>query len=332
MSNRCQGWVNPDNLNYSPHIDSLSSYQSPSGSNTLVSISGTNFWSYSSISFGTFYPTVYFINSNILQFYVPNTLSSGTFSVQVFNGSTGSNIVTYTIDNASAYWLLNSNNNISNTNSGGVVATWLSRGAPVILDNSYNSSLNPYVVPNNVNWIISDASTNVYIQLPTGIQYSGREIMFKSIGGTILATSSIVQPLTSSLYTDVIVNGIGQWSTLVTDGSTWYVMQGSPKYIFNNIGEIDSDITMNYSNMFKVNTITYDVAGELNIFLPSVTLLNDGDYISFNCISAEGGYTTFKIKDSTGSIVAQTGGSSNAGGTIRTVAYQEASNSWWLVD
>lgn len=228
MSAKCQGWVNPDNLFFSPHIDSLSSYQSPSGSNTLVSINGTNFWSFSSIYFGTFYPTVYFINSNILQFYVPNTLSSGTFSVQVFNGSVGSNIVTYTIDNASAYWLLNSNNNISNTNSGGVVATWLSRGAPVILGNSYDSSSNPYVVPNNVNWIISDASANVYIQLPTGTQYSGREIMFKSIGGTILATSNIVQPLTSNSYTNVIVNGIGEWATLVTNGSTWYTMQGSP--------------------------------------------------------------------------------------------------------
>lgn len=226
MSAKCQGWVNPGSLNYSPVIDSLSSYQSPSGSNSLVSINGSNFWSYSSIYFGTFYPTVYFINSNILQFYVPNTLSSGTFSVQVFNGSAGSNIVTYTIDNASGYWLLNSNNNISNTNSSGVVATWLSRGAPVTLGNSYNSSLTPYIIPNNVNWIISDATTNVYVSLPTGNQYSGREIMFKSVNGTILATSSIIQPLSGGANTNTIVNN-GKWATLVFNGTIWYTMQGS---------------------------------------------------------------------------------------------------------
>lgn len=231
MSNKCQGWVNPGNLYYGPQIDSLSSYQSPSGSNTVVAINGSNFcYGVSTISFGTFFPTVYFVNSNILEFYVPNTLSSGSFPVQVFNGSTGSNIVTYTIDNASGYWLLNSNNNISNTNSRGVVATWLSRGAPVILDNSYNSSLNAYTVPNNVNWIICDASINVFINLPVGTQYSGRELMFKSISGAILANSitNIIQPLAGGSNTNTICSA-GKWVTLVSnnDASTWYVMAGN---------------------------------------------------------------------------------------------------------
>jgi len=228
MSARCQGWVNPGNLYYGPQIDSLSSYQSPSGSNTVVAINGSNFcYGVSTISFGTFFPTVYFVNSNILEFYVPNTLSSGTFPVQVFNGSIGSNIVTYTIDNASGYWLLNSNNNISNTNSSGVVATWLSRGAPVTLRNSYNS-LNPYTVPNNVNWIICDAVTNIYITLPVGTQYPGRELMFKSISGTIFATSSIIQPLAGGSNVNKICEN-GKWVTLVSNnsGSMWYVMAGN---------------------------------------------------------------------------------------------------------
>jgi hypothetical protein len=170
------------------------------------------------------------VNSNILEFYVPNTLSSGTFPVQVFNGSTGSNIVTYTIDNASGYWLLNSNNNISNTNSSGIVATWLSRGAPVILDSSYNS-LNAYTVPNNVNWIIGNSSSNIYVNLPIGSQYTGRELMFKSINsGSIIANSvsTIIQPLTGGVATNIIISGgLGKWATLVSNGSTWYVMAGN---------------------------------------------------------------------------------------------------------
>ena len=115
-NNKCQGWVNPSNQVYGPHITSLSGYQSPAGSHTIISINGSGFYSYSSVLFGTYYPNVYFINSNILQFYVPSSLSSGTFPVQVFNGSYGSNIVTYTIDNASGYWLLNPSGSISNTN------------------------------------------------------------------------------------------------------------------------------------------------------------------------------------------------------------------------
>ena len=84
-NNRCKGWTNPSSITFGPQIDSLSGYYSPAGSTTLVSINGQNFFSYSTISFGTYSPTVYFINSNILQFYVPSTLNSGTLPVQVFN-------------------------------------------------------------------------------------------------------------------------------------------------------------------------------------------------------------------------------------------------------
>ena len=109
FNNKCKGWVNPSGISYAQQINSLSGYYSQSGSTTLVSINGANFYSYSNILFGIYNPTVYFINSNIIQFYVPNTLNSGTFPVRVFNGSNGSNSVNYTIDNASGYWLINAN-------------------------------------------------------------------------------------------------------------------------------------------------------------------------------------------------------------------------------
>jgi hypothetical protein len=129
-NNKCKGWVNPSGISYAPQINSLSGYYCPAGSTTLVSINGANYYSYSKILFGTYNPTVYFINSNIIQFYVPNTISSGSFPVQVYNGSIGSNIVNYTIDNASGFWLINSNSTITNTNTNSVSVTSLSRGAP----------------------------------------------------------------------------------------------------------------------------------------------------------------------------------------------------------
>ena len=240
-NNKCQGWVNPSSLFFGPQITSLTSYQSPAGSNTLVSINGSYFYSYSSVSFGTFNPTVYFINSNILQFYVPNTLSSGTFPIQVFNGSVGSNIVNYTIDNASGYWLLNSNGSISNTNTNSLVAiSSLSRGSPIIVTNSPPTSiLTPYIVTNSINWIVCNGDTGVsgtiYIKLPVGTSYVGREIMLKNISAINCVKSSYgsslvlnILALNNNLATDTILPaGQGKWSTLVYDGSNWTVMQGN---------------------------------------------------------------------------------------------------------
>ena len=101
-SNKCKGWTNPSTISLGPQITSLSEYHSPAGSTTIVTINGTNFYSYSQIAFGTLSPNVYFINSTILQFYIPSNLTYGIYPIQVFNGAIASNIVTYTIDNATS--------------------------------------------------------------------------------------------------------------------------------------------------------------------------------------------------------------------------------------
>ena len=233
-NNKCQGWVNPSNTFFGPQITTLTGYQSPAGSNTVVAINGTNFYSYSTISFGTFSPTVYFTNSNLLQFYVPNTLNPGTFPVQVFNGSVGSNIVNYTIDNASGYWLLNSNGTISNTSTNGISINWLTRGQPTYIDNSlgtYNYT-NPYILPNNVNWIITNddtAENDCYIQLPSGTSYIGRELTIKRINShDIFSSNDNIISLNNGPFstpTNTIISDTTNWVTLVNyDGTIWIIM------------------------------------------------------------------------------------------------------------
>ena len=226
-NNRCQGWTNPSSLFFGPQISSLSGYYSPAGSTTLVSISGTNFLSYSVVAFGIYNPTVYFINSNTLQFYVPSTLNSGTFPVTVFNGSIPSNTVTYTIDNASGYWLLNSNGSISNTNSGTTAISSLSRGTPVTI----TASMSPYSLPNNVNWIICNSTGQITIELPTTTQNTGRELMFKNLSSNqVISDNGNVKPLnTDSLTNIILAGGAGNWCTLVYDSNstTWITMQGN---------------------------------------------------------------------------------------------------------
>ena len=223
-NNKCQGWVNPSNVFFGPEIISLTGYQSPAGSNTVISIIGSNFYSYSVINFGTFTPTVYFINSSLLSFYVPNTLYPGTYPVKVCNGSVCSNIVNYTIDMSSGYWMINSNINsgtISNTNTNGVQVSWLSRGAPKTI--TYDN----YTILNTDNWIIcNNTSSSTTITLPTGTVYTGRELMITNYNtNSILSNSSNIIPLYSSIASSTILSGQG-WVTLVYDGSIWVIMQG----------------------------------------------------------------------------------------------------------
>jgi len=231
-NNRCQGWTNPSSLIFGPQIVSLSGYYSPAGSTTLVSINGQNFFSYSSISFGTFKPTVYFINSNILQFYVPSTLNSGTFPVQVFNGSVGSNSVNYTIDNASGYWVL-TNGYITNTNTSGqtsmVRVGSLSRGAPFTITVDYDfTNLLQTPSPNSINWIICNSNNPIInLTLPFGTDYIGREIMIKNIGtSAVISTDDDIIALDGS-DTTTILSATGKWATLVYDGTNWNIMQAN---------------------------------------------------------------------------------------------------------
>lgn len=235
-NNRCKGWTNPSDLFFGPNIEFLSGYQSPAGSSTVVSINGSNFFSYSTIRFGTFSPTVYFVNSNILQFYVPSTLSSGTFPVQVFNGSGPSNSVNYTIDNASGYWLLNSNGSISNTNNAPISVSSLSRGAPYTITTSTydftDTNLNPNA--NSISWIICDTNTvggDITIKLPNS--FNGRELMLKNIG--IHAVNSDTNNIISLDGTSpaspypILPGTAGKWATIVYDQNTnnWITMQAN---------------------------------------------------------------------------------------------------------
>jgi hypothetical protein len=232
--NNCKGWSAPSNLFY-PVISSLSSYYSPAGSTSLVSVNGSNFQAYSTVSFGIYSPTVYFVNSTLIQFYVPTTLNYGTYPIQVFNGSIPSNSVNYNIDNASGYWLLNGAGTITNTNtsnSGLVAITSLSRGAPVTITNE-SSLNNAYIVPNNVNWIICNGTSinnDIYIGLPTSTNFVGREITIKSVGSSQVCSSySNIIPLVSNTNTptSIILSSSGKWVTLVYDGTYWITMQGN---------------------------------------------------------------------------------------------------------
>jgi hypothetical protein len=191
----CQGWNNP-NMNYAtPIITYLSGTYSPAGSTTLVAIFGSNFRLYSTIKFGTYTPTMIFINSGQINFYVPSAAPSGNNPVQVFNDVIGSNTVEYTIDIAQGFWYLDPtySNVITNSNSGG-----LSVEGPVQINNTIDSNSGSTVVGNLVFNNAADISQSQYIQWPTGSNITSNIILGNStvlincnvnVTGSVSATS-----------------------------------------------------------------------------------------------------------------------------------------------
>ena len=103
-----RGWSNPNSA-VAPTITGLSTNKSHATLLTIVAIVGTNFRPYSSIRFGLFRPDIIFINSEHIEFYVPTIISKpATYTIQVFNGGNGSNVVNYQVDDALNYWILDS--------------------------------------------------------------------------------------------------------------------------------------------------------------------------------------------------------------------------------
>lgn len=121
-----QGWSNPNTGISQPTITELSTNKSHATLLTIVAVLGTNFRPYSTIRFGGYSPDIIFINSEHIEFYVPQIVTMpSTFTVQVFNATVGSNIVNYSLDKAINFWLLDTEiNKLKNYNSnGGVVIT-----------------------------------------------------------------------------------------------------------------------------------------------------------------------------------------------------------------
>jgi hypothetical protein len=155
----CQGWSTPGTNYAVPTINYLSGTYSPAGGTTLVAIFGTNFKLYSTIKFGSFKPTMIFISSQQIDFYVPTTANFGTYPVQVFNDIYESNIITYELDDVPGFWRLSPvySEVIENTNYSGLFIA-----GPIQINNSINSNTGSTVPGDLVfnNNIVNNISNN----------------------------------------------------------------------------------------------------------------------------------------------------------------------------
>lgn len=228
----CIGWTNPNNLYYGPIINSLSSYFSPAASTSLIVINGQNFYSWSSVKFGTFFPTVYFINSNTLEFYVPTSASPGTYPVQVFNGSVISNTEVYTIDNASGYWILNPDGSISPSTGAGVIdVSAVTINNNLVMDGTANVNYIQFPDGTNQYTAFQQGILDIYTYSFTGITQSGVAVgnhqivsFTPLVAGTYLITGPILMSgATNGGYEFYLIYGTFPTYTTITQqvGNTY---------------------------------------------------------------------------------------------------------------
>ena len=100
----------------------------------------------------------------------------------------------------------------------------ISRNAPVVV----NAATDTVAV--TTSWIIVTYATgNCQLTLPTASDWTGRELMIKTtVAQTVTSDASNVVPLAGgSAGTAILSATAGKWATLVSDGTNWIIMQAN---------------------------------------------------------------------------------------------------------
>ena len=83
-------------------------------------------------------------------------------------------------------------------------------------------------------WVINNkAAATCTVTLPAASSWSGRMVTFKNLQAfTLVSNSSNVVPIDSvSAGTAILLAVVGNWATLVSDGTNWVIMQQAPNNI-----------------------------------------------------------------------------------------------------
>ena len=85
-----------------------------------------------------------------------------------------------------------------------------------------------FTVADNETWLINNKSgSTCTVTLPTASAWSGRYLTFKNMQAqTLMSASSNVVPIDStSAGTAILLAVVGNWATMVSDGTNWVIMQ-----------------------------------------------------------------------------------------------------------
>ena len=148
---------------------------------------------------------------------------SGSFQVSIGRGSalggTDSNVQFGTLANTDLIQYSSSLGYWTNVTPASVINA--SGGAPV-------TKTANFTVAAGENWLINNKSgSTCTVTLPAAASYTGRQLVFKNMQAqTLVSASSNVVPIDStSAGTAILLDVIGSWATLVSDGTNWVIMQ-----------------------------------------------------------------------------------------------------------
>jgi len=82
----------------------------------------------------------------------------------------------------------------------------------------------------NESWVINNKSSSTcVVTLPAPSAYTGRQVTFKNMQPQFLVSaSSNVVPLDSvSAGTAILLDVVGNWATMLSDGTNWVIMQAA---------------------------------------------------------------------------------------------------------
>jgi hypothetical protein len=139
-------------------------------------------------------------------------------------------------------------------------------------------------------------------------------------------------------FTGATVSGV---STTIADGSLTIAKTSGlqsalntklNRYVFNNIGTVTSNVTLNSSDVNKIHTIASSASRTVS--LPANNTVSDGDWIYLNWM-ASGGTILMSVHENPALSlpVVTAGGGSTAltGGSSRTVVYSSTANKWFIL-
>ena len=87
-----------------------------------------------------------------------------------------------------------------------------------------------FTLADGESWVINNKSgSTCTVTLPTPSSYTGRQVTFKNMQAQLLVSaSSNVVPLDStSAGTAILLDVVGNWATMVSDGTNWVIMQAA---------------------------------------------------------------------------------------------------------
>ena len=87
-----------------------------------------------------------------------------------------------------------------------------------------------FTLADGESWVINNKSgSTCVVTLPTPSVYTGRQVVFKNMQPQLLvsASSNVVPIDSTSAGTAILLDVVGNWATMVSDGTNWVIMQAA---------------------------------------------------------------------------------------------------------